>query len=202
MQPVESEVGLRERVRRKARESARTIEAFFEREADRVVECCRVLAEALDNGGRLFVMGNGGSACDAQHLAVEFTHPVVAKRRAFPATALVNDIAWLTATGNDDDFAVAFAEQLRLLARSGDIVIGLSTSGQSANVNRALRVARDMELRTVGIAGKDGGRLKDVCDYLFVVPSYSIHRIQETQGVLLHVMWDLIHIGRGEEDVL
>lgn len=193
---------LRDPILRKARESARVKEKFFEQEAERIEECCRVLARALDDGGHLFVMGNGGSACDAQHLAVEFLHPVVAKRKAFPATALVNDVATMTAIGNDEDFALAFVEPLRLYARPGDVAVGISTSGQSSNVNRALVSAREMGLMTIGIAGRDGGRMKEHCDFCFVVPSFSIHRIQETQETLLHVIWDLVHVIRGEEDVL
>lgn len=186
----------------KWRISAATQEAFFQREAPAIAVCARALGAALDAGGRLFTLGNGGSACDAQHLAVEFMHPVVSKRTAFPAHALPGDAALLTAVANDEDFALGFAKQLRLLARPGDAVVALSTSGRSANVIRALTAARELGLLTVGLSGGDGGRLSDVCDHLFVVPSFSIHRIQEAHVLLLHLLWDLIHLARGEEDVL
>jgi len=189
-------------VTRKSRESAVTSETFFTAEADRIVACCHAMATAFDTGGRLFVMGNGGSACDAQHVAVEFMHPIIEKRRPLPAMALANDTALLTAVGNDQDFSLAFSEQLKLLARAGDIVLGISTSGKSANVTRALGVARDLGLLTVGFTGRDGGRMADLCDHCFTVPSFSIHRIQETHATLLHVVWDLIHVIRGEEDVI
>jgi D-sedoheptulose 7-phosphate isomerase len=189
-------------VLRKARESGATGEAFFTAEGERVVACCHAMAAAFDAGGRLFVMGNGGSACDAQHVAVEFMHPIIEKRLPLPALALSVDAALLTAVGNDQDFSLAFVEQLRLLARPGDIALGISTSGKSANVIRALGVARDLGLLTVGFTGRDGGRMADVCDHCFVVPSFSIHRIQETHATLLHVVWDLIHVIRGEEDVI
>jgi D-sedoheptulose 7-phosphate isomerase len=189
-------------VTRKSRESVATSETFFTAEADRIVACCHAMAAAFDAGGRLFVMGNGGSACDAQHVAVEFMHPIIEKRPPLPAMALANDTALLTAVGNDQDFSLAFSEQLRLLARRADIALGISTSGKSANVTRALGVARDLGLLTVGFTGRDGGRLADLCDHCFTVPSFSIHRIQEIHATLLHVVWDLIHVIRGEEDVI
>jgi D-sedoheptulose 7-phosphate isomerase len=188
--------------RQKWRTSAATQEAFFEREAAAIAGCARALAAALDAGGRLFALGNGGSACDAQHLAVEFMHPVVSKRPAFPALALPGDTALLTAVANDEDFALGYAKQIRLLARPGDAVVALSTSGRSANVVRALAAARELHVLTVGLTGGDGGRLAAFCDHLFVVPSFSIHRIQEAHVLLLHLLWDLVHLSRGEEDVL
>lgn len=193
---------LRALIVRKARESASTKAAFFEENAERVDACARAMAAAFDAGAKLFVMGNGGSACDAQHVAVEFMHPVVTKRPALPAIALAADSALLTAVGNDEDFSLAFAKQLRLLGEKGDIALGISTSGKSANVNRALGVAREMGMLTVGFAGKDGGKLRDLCDHAFVVPSFSVHRIQETHETLMHVLWDVVHVVRGEEDVL
>ncbi len=193
---------MRESVLRKVRESADTKLKFFDANAERVEACARALAERLASGGRLFVMGNGGSACDAQHVAVEFVHPVVEKRRAFPAIALSADVATITAISNDVDFARAFVDPLELHARPGDAVLGISTSGASANVVRALKAARARGLLTVGFAGRDGGRMVDVCEHPFVVESWSIHRIQETHVTLLHVLWDLVHVALGEDDVL
>jgi D-sedoheptulose 7-phosphate isomerase len=193
---------LRQSILRKSRESSATKERFFVEEADRIAVCCAAMARAFAAGGRLYVFGNGGSACDAQHIAVEFMHPIVEKRPALPAMALGADTALLSAVGNDQDFSLAFSQQLRLLGRKGDLALGISTSGKSANVNRALQVARELELMTIGFSGRDGGRMPQLCDHCFVVPSFSIHRIQETQETLLHVVWDLIHVIRGEEDVL
>jgi D-sedoheptulose 7-phosphate isomerase len=193
---------LRESILRKSRESSATKERFFVEEADRIAACCAAMARAFAAGARLYVFGNGGSACDAQHIAVEFMHPIVEKRPALPAMSLAADTALLSAVGNDQDFSLAFSQQLRLLARKGDLALGISTSGKSANVNRALQVARELGLMTIGFSGRDGGRMPQLCDHCFVVPSFSIHRIQETQETLLHVVWDLIHVIRGEEDVL
>jgi D-sedoheptulose 7-phosphate isomerase len=192
----------RAKIMRKCRESMSTKEQFFTEQADRIAECAAAMAQAFDNGGRLFVMGNGGSSCDAGHVSVEFMHPIIEKRPALPAMALTTDTALLTAVGNDQDFALAFAQQLRMLGRRGDIALGISTSGKSANVNRALQAGREMGLLTIGFSGRDGGRMPEACDYCFTVASFSIHRIQETHETLLHILWDLIHVLRGQEDVI
>lgn len=193
---------LAERIRRKCRESAQTTEQTVARFSEDLVRCARALAAVFDGGGKLFTLGNGGSACDALHVAVEFVHPIVEKRPPLAAMALCSDVALLTAVGNDQDFGLVFSKQLKLLARPGDAVLGMSTSGKSSNVNRALKLAREMKLLTIGLSGRDGGALIELCDHAFVVPSYSIHRIQETHVLLLHVLWDMVHVVRGEEDVI
>jgi D-sedoheptulose 7-phosphate isomerase len=193
---------LKEAILRKARESAEVKEAFFRAEADRIEELARAMATAFERGGRLYVMGNGGGATDAQHVAVEFCHPIIEKRRALPAVALTTDNALLTAISNDRDFAKVFGDQLRTQARLGDMALALSTSGQSPNLVHALDVARDLGLMTIAFTGKDGGRLAALADRAFVVPSFSIHRIQETHVALYHVVWDLVHVVLGEADVL
>jgi D-sedoheptulose 7-phosphate isomerase len=197
-----TDTALHEAILRKSRESASTKEKFFTENADRIVACCTDMARRFDDGGKLLVMGNGGSSCDAAHVSVEFMHPIIEKRPPLPALALNTDTALLTAVGNDQDFAMAFLEQLRMLGKSGDIALGISTSGKSANINRALQAAKEMGLLTVGFSGRDGGRMPEYCDYCFTAPSFSIHRIQETHETLLHVVWDLIHVIRGEEDVI
>jgi D-sedoheptulose 7-phosphate isomerase len=189
-------------IERKVRDSHEVGARFFAENAERIEVCARALAERFRSGGRLFVMGNGGSACDAAHVAVEFVHPVVEKRRALPAVSLPSDIAAITAIGNDLDFASVFEQQLRVLARPGDVALGISTSGASANVVRALKYARAAGLMTIGFAGRDGGRMVDVCEHCFVVETWSIHRVQESHTILLHLLWDLVHVTMGEDDVL
>jgi D-sedoheptulose 7-phosphate isomerase len=193
---------LREAILRKSRESAATQERFFSENAGRIADCASAMAAAFSDGARLFVMGNGGSACDAEHLLVEFMHPIVEKRPPLPVIGLHTGSALLTAVANDADFSLAFTDQLRLLAKRGDLALGISTSGKSAGVVRALKAAREMGLLTIGFTGRDGGQMPASCDHCFVVPSFSIHRIQEAHGTLLHILWDLIHVVRGEEDVL
>jgi D-sedoheptulose 7-phosphate isomerase len=192
----------KESVLRKCHESAAMKEKFFEANAGTLEQVCRKLAEALATGHKLFVMGNGGSSCDAMHVAVEFVHPIIEKRRAFPAFALTNDTVLLTAISNDSDFSQSFSEQLRLFGQKGDVALGISTSGMSTNVNYALQAARQMGMLTIGFAGKDGGRTKDTAEYCLTVPSFSIHRIQEVHTTLLHILWDMVHVMLGEEDII
>jgi D-sedoheptulose 7-phosphate isomerase len=201
---VNAELDLRAAILRKAAEGREVQAQLFEDQADAIVKCARALAAVFDRGGRLFTMGNGGSSCDAQHFAVEFMHPIFEKRPALVARALGSDVAFLTALSNDEDFSMALARELTLNARGGedrDAVVAISTSGKARNVVRALAVARDMGLLTIGLTGKDGGKMPDLCDHSFVVPSYSIHRIQEAHVALMHVLWDAVHILRGEEDI-
>ena len=193
---------MKDAILRKARESAEVKEAFFRAEADRIEALARAMASAFEGGGRLYVMGNGGGATDAQHVAVEFCHPIIEKRRPLPAVALTTDNALLTAISNDRDFAKVFGDQLLTHARWGDMALALSTSGQSPNLVHALEVARELGLMTIVFTGKDGGRLATLADHAFIVPSFSIHRIQETHVALYHVVWDLVHITLGEPDVI
>jgi D-sedoheptulose 7-phosphate isomerase len=187
---------------RKARESAQLIASYLEACAADLERAAITLAERFSRGGRLYALGNGGSACDAQHVAVEFLHPIVEKRRALPAQALCCDPALVTAIGNDGDFARVFATQVELVATERDAVLGISTSGSSTNVIRAMRRARELGACTLAFAGRDGGPLADLCDHVFVVPSWSIHRVQEVHTVLLHLLWDQVHLALGAPDVL
>ncbi|HUF42997.1 MAG TPA: SIS domain-containing protein [Verrucomicrobiae bacterium] len=193
---------MREAIMRKCRESVEVKETFFDRYADRIGELAIKMAARFQDGHRLWVMGNGGSACDAQHVAVEFVHPIIEKRRALPVLDLVSQVPLLTAISNDKDFARVFVDQLELLGKAGDMALAISTSGQSPNLIYALQAARKKEILAIAFAGKDGGRIAEAADYCFTVPSFSIHRIQECQVALLHILWDAVHIAMGEEDVV
>jgi D-sedoheptulose 7-phosphate isomerase len=193
---------VKESILAKAKESAELTVRFFEAHAVELERCAFALAERFRAGGRLFVMGNGGSACDAQHAAVEFAHPIVEKRRSLAASSLAIDAALITAIGNDRDFAEIFADQIERSARREDAALAISTSGASANVNHGLRRAREKGLLTIAFAGRDGGSMIDLAEICFVVPSWSIHRVQEVHGVLLHLLWDQVHVALGEDDVL
>jgi len=193
---------MKDAIVRKARESADVNERFFGAEADRIDLLVRAMAGAFRRGATLYVMGNGGSATDAQHVSVEFCHPIIEKRKPLRAFALTTDNALLTAISNDRDFAKVFADQLRVLARPGDMALAISTSGQSPNLIQALEMARGLDLMTIAFTGKDGGRMGDLADHCFIVPSFSIHRIQETHVALYHIVWDLVHVALGEDDVI
>jgi D-sedoheptulose 7-phosphate isomerase len=191
----------RDKVIRKCSESIEMKEKFFSKYAESLETMSRTMAERFQHGAKLFVMGNGGSLCDALHICVEFNHPIIEKRPAFPVIPLMTDIATMTAIGNDIDFTRVFVNQLRLLSASGDMAMVFSTSGKSPNLIYALQAARDRKMMTVAFAGKDGGRFPEIADFCFIVPSYSIHRIQEVHATAVHVVWDLVHISLGAEDV-
>lgn len=192
----------RAKVMRKCRESVEIKNKFFERYADQIGQLSQKMAERFVAGHRLWVMGNGGSACDAQHVAVEFIHPIIEKRRPLPALDLVSQIPVLTAISNDRDFSRIFIDQIELWGVEDDMALAISTSGQSPNLIYALEAARKKHLLTIAFSGKDGGRLPEFADYCFTVPSFSIHRIQESHVALLHILWDLTHVAMGEEDVI
>ena len=188
--------GVLEQVRRSTVDKAREITALratvLERDGRRLAECAGRMAERFAAGGRLLAFGNGGSSTDAQDLASLFLSPA-GDHRALPAFGLTNDIAVITALCNDIGFEVVFSRQVAAFGRRGDIAVGLSTSGNSANLLRAFDEAARRGLLTVGIAGYDGGRMAelDSLDYLFVVPSPSVHRVQEAQTTLYHALWEL-----------
>jgi D-sedoheptulose 7-phosphate isomerase len=168
-----------------------------EREADRVAACADDLVRAFAHGGKLMAFGNGGSSSDAQEVAQSFLDPAHANERPLPALCMTNDVAVVTALSNDVDFDVIFARQVRAFGKPGDVVVGLSTSGNSPNVVRAFDDAKQMGLTTVGLAGNQGGEMakSDAIDHLFVVPSASVHRIQEVQTTLYHILRELIAAG-------
>ncbi len=162
------------------------------RDSQRLAVCASAMAAAFANGGRLFAIGNGGSCTDAADLASLFLHPGPG-RRALPAFALTGDIAVLTALSNDVSFDVVFARQIAAFGRRGDVVVGLSTSGNSTNLVRAFQEAGRRGLLTIGLAGYEGGAMAELgsIDHLFVVPSDSVHRIQEAQTTIYHTLWEL-----------
>lgn len=182
-------------VAEKARESRAANERFFAGHGEALIAAARCLAETYRRGGRLFTMGNGGSSCDASHVAVEFQHPVTTGRPALAAINLAGDVAMMSALGNDVGFEHVFVRQLVAQGRQGDALIGISTSGNSANLIAAFAKAREMGIATLGLAGGDGGRMKSsgLLEHCLVVPSDSIHRIQESQVTAYHILWDLVH---------
>jgi D-sedoheptulose 7-phosphate isomerase len=157
-----------------------------------LADCARALASSFVARGRLLAFGNGGSSSDAAAVVTTFMQPPHG-RRALPAICLTGDVCALTALANDVSYDVVFARQIAAWGRPGDIAVGLSTSGGSANVLRGFEEARNRRMITVGLAGYDGGKMAeaDTIDYLFVVPSSSVHRIQEAQTTTYHVLWEL-----------
>ena len=193
--PTRLEAALLRATEDKARESREANARFFTDQGPTLVAAARALAGVYNGGGRLFTMGNGGSSCDAAHVAVEFLHPVTAGRPALAAINLAADAATLSALGNDLGFEHVFLRQIMAQGRAGDGLIGISTSGNSANLLSAFAKAKEMQIVTVGLCGGDGGRMLSVgtVDHCLVVPTLSIHRIQECHVVAYHILWDLVH---------
>ena len=182
-------------VARSTVEKAAEIEALRQdvvtRDGDRMVACAAAMAASFAAGGRLLAFGNGGSSTDAQALVQLLLAPPWG--RPLPALALSADVAVLTALANDVGFDVVFARQVAAWGRPGDVAFAVSTSGGSDNVIRGLDEAKRRGMVTVGLAGYDGGRMAaaGTVDHLFVVPSPSVHRIQEAQTTVYHVLWTL-----------
>ena len=152
----------------------------------------RTIASALANGSTVFWCGNGGSAADSQHLAAELVGRFKKDRRPLRSVALTTDTSVLTCVANDYSYEDIFARQVEALSRPGDVLVGISTSGQSENILRAVKMARSLGLQTIGLLGKDGGVAKDLVDQAIVIPSESTARIQESHILIGHILCDLI----------
>ena len=157
-----------------------------------VARISEILVDALKEGKKLILFGNGGSAADAQHIAAEFVGRFAFDRPALPALALTANTSCVTAIGNDYGFDVVFSRQIEAVGRPGDVALGISTSGNSPNVLRALSVAKGLGLHTVALAGCTGGKLKDAVDHCICVPSNETPRIQECHILIGHIISELV----------
>ena len=162
---------------------------FIEQEEkDRTTEkIAEELAEAFTNGNKVLICGNGGSNCDALHFAEEFTGRFRKERRALPAIA-ISDSSHITCVGNDYGFDCIFSKGVEAYGKEGDMFIGISTSGNSGNVIKAVEKAKELGMKTVALLGKDGGKLKGMCDYEFIIPGETSDRIQEIHMMILHII--------------
>lgn len=157
-----------------------------------IVRVSKLLVDAFRRGNKVLLFGNGGSAADAQHIAAEFVGRFAFDRPPLPALALNANSSAVTAIGNDYGFDRVFSRQLEALARGGDVAIGISTSGQSANIIEAISTAKKMGLHTIGLTGSGGTRLQDVVDHCICVPSTVTPRIQECHILIGHIIADLV----------
>jgi len=174
------------------RDSVQVKLAFVETYAQQIVEVGNIIAQALKDGNKVLLFGNGGSAADAQHIAAEIVGRFKKERKALPAIALTTDTSILTAVGNDYGFETIFERQIQALALPGDIAIGISTSGESPNVIRGLSKAHDLGCTTIAFTGRKGGKVVEIAHYAFIVPSYDTARIQECHITLGHVLCEII----------
>ncbi len=183
-------------------QSRSVAEPFFAAEVERIAEACWAMARRFHQTGRLLAFGNGAWATDAQHVAVEFVHPVIVGKRALPALSLTNDSATLSGLVTEDT-EKSFAQQLRVLGWPQDIAMGFSVDGNCHNVLAALDEARHMGMLTLALVGGDGGALKQATlDFCFVVPSSDPMAVQETHETLYHVLWELVHVFFEHEGLL
>jgi len=185
---------MRELLQRVKETHQRVIEEFLEREGDKIIAVVELTREVFLKGGKLLIFGNGGSAADAQHLAGELVNRFKMERRPLPAIALTTDTSVLTAISNDYDFSQVFVKQLQALGKKGDLALAISTSGRSANIIEALRVAKELGLYTIGLSGGSGGEMPPLCDYLILVPSKETPRIQEGHLLFLHLFSELLEV--------
>jgi D-sedoheptulose 7-phosphate isomerase len=186
------DTSVHDRIRRTLDEHRRAAERLAAMDPAPVAEAAALIVAALRSGGKVLACGNGGSAADAQHFAAELVGRYRTERVPLPGIALTTDTSILTALGNDYGFEEIFARQVRGLARPGDVVIGLSTSGASRNVLAALEAARSMGAKTVAMAGAAGGPILQHADVAIQVPSSETPRIQEGHAALIHLFCELV----------
>jgi len=175
-------------------ESAQVKLQFIQNEENvgKIMEVVKRILGAYRKGNKVLFFGNGGSACDASHLAAELVNRYKKDREGLPALALATDMAIVTSIGNDYDYAELFSRQIKTMGNKGDIAIAISTSGNSPNVLKAVEMARQKGITTVGFTGKDGGKLAGLVDYAFIIPSNNTARIQEAHITLGHLLCELI----------
>src|ERR1044072_9325191 len=183
---------MNERIKQYAQESIETKNKFFTANANQVAQAAELLIEAIQAGGKVLFFGNGGSAADAQHLAAELVNRLTDDRPPIAALALTTDSSILTSVGNDASFAELFERQVRALGRAGDVVVAISTSGNSPNVIQATEAAREMQLKVIALAGRNGGRLAALADIALVVEAEKNQHIQETHITIGHILCELI----------
>jgi len=186
---------LKDQIIKKFRESADLKKAFAKKNCDKIIEVVRLITESLKSGNKIMLFGNGGSAADAQHIAAEFVNRLRKSKRDRPplaALALTTDTSILTSISNDSDFSNIFSRQIRALGKKGDIAWGISTSGNSPNLIKAIKVAQKLEIKTLGFTGKGGGEMGTLVNYHLNVESNDVLRIQEVHIALSHIICELV----------
>lgn len=174
---------------------------YFSEHAEDVASAARLISECFERGGKLLLFGNGGSAADAQHIAGEFVNRFLMEaRRGLPAIALSTDGGVLTCIANDTGFERVFARQVEALGAAGDVCLAISTSGTSLNVVAAIEQARSQGLKTIGLLGRDGGRVAPLCDIALIVPSRDTQRIQEAHNLMGHIICEMVEASLFEKE--
>jgi D-sedoheptulose 7-phosphate isomerase len=184
---------MKDKIFRAFEESIQVKEKFIdEKNIDKILEVSKIIANAFNDSKKLILFGNGGSSTDASHIAAEFINRFKRERPGLPAIALNTDMAVITSIANDYDFSEIFAKQLKAISNEGDIVIALSTSGNSPNILKAMDVARKKRLTTIAFTGSKGDKFASKATYAFIVPSDNTPRIQETHITIGHVICQMV----------
>jgi D-sedoheptulose 7-phosphate isomerase len=173
-------------------ESAKIKQKFLASNINVINSAAEKLVFAVKNGRKILLCGNGGSAADAQHLAAELVAKLKLRRKAIPALALTTDTSLLTAISNDDDFFEVFSRQVEAFGKKDDILLGISTSGNSKNVLQAVEQAKKQQMFTIVLTGNSGGKLKEIADLTLIVPSENTQRIQECHITVGHILCDIL----------
>ena len=179
-------------IKRELEAHRETIDRTIEVMIPQIEDASKIAIETLTNGNKILLCGNGGSASDAQHIAAELTGRYKTERRGLAGIALTTDTSALTAIANDYGYNRVFDRQVEALAREGDLLIGISTSGNSVNIISAFKVARELGCKTIGLSGGDGGNMDSSCDLNLIVPSYDTPRIQEMHILIGHIICQAI----------
>lgn len=183
---------MKEKILKAFEESISVKERFAKENLDTIMEASKMIAEAFNDGKKLILFGNGGSATDASHMAAEFVNRFKRERPGLPAISLNTDMAVITSIANDYDFSEVFSRQLKSLSNEGDVVLALSTSGSSGNVLKAMDVAKRRKLKTIVFTGAKGEKFASRADLAFIVPSDNTPRIQETHITLGHILCQMV----------
>ncbi len=183
---------MEEKIKKILRESIKSQEGLLKTEVATIARMARLIANAIKSGNKLILFGNGGSAADSQHIAAEFIGRFKRERPPMPAIALTTNTSTLTALSNDYGYEVSFKRQLEGLSRRGDVVLGISTSGNAANVYEALMSAKERGLKIITMTGKDGGKISGLADIALKAPSNDTPRIQESHITAGHIICELV----------
>ena len=179
-------------IKARTEESIAVKQALLATQAETLAAVGAALVAAMRNGKTLYLCGNGGSAGDAQHIAAELVGRFTKERRALPAVALTTNTSTLTALGNDYEYAIVFSRQLEAFGKAGDVLIGISTSGNSPNVLHALQTAKTLGMVTIGMTGETGGQTKAEAEHCICVPSRDTARVQESHILIGHILCEII----------